>query len=401
MKARARKAMPRGAGTTPGAAKLGERLRTQSARIEEALLTRAYAIADPGEAADPRYAEGLRAAVSEALEYGLVAIERGSEANAEPIPVLLLAQARLAARNGIPIDTVLRRYFAGYTVLGDFLIAGAEDLDAASLKRVLRAHAAALERLLGAVAEEYGREATRPSSREERKAKLIERLLAGEPAEASELSYPLEGHHLALLLQGPGAREALESLSSRVDARLLALPREGQALWAWLGSRRELDSEEVIGKLPSELPGALRLAIGEPGEGIGGWRLSHRQAEAALGVALRGTQAVVRYAEVALLASVMHDELLVASLRQLYLEPLEAERDGGEVARETLRAYFASEQNVSSTAAALGVKRHTVTNRLRAAEERLGRPLGACTPDIEVALCLPALEGPPGPNLAA
>jgi len=388
MKARARQAMPRGGGTALGAAKLGARLRTQSPQIEEALLTRTYAIADPGEAADPRYAEGLRAAVSEALEYGLVAIERASEASAEPIPVLLLAQARLAARNGIAIDTVLRRYFAGYTVLGDFLIAQAEDLDAASLKRVLRAHAAALERLLGAVAEEYGREATRPSSHEERKAKLIERLLAGEPAEATELSYPLEGHHLALLLQGPGAREALESLASDIDARLLALPREGQALWAWLGSRRELDPEEVIGKLPSELPDALRIATGEPGEGIGAWRLSHRQAEAALGVALRGTQAVVRYAEVALLASVMHDELLVASLRQLYLEPLEAERDGGKVARETLGAYFASAQNVSSTAAALGVARHTVTNRLRGIEERIGRRLSSCTVELSIALRL-------------
>ena len=117
------------------------------------------------------------------------------------------------------------------------------------------------------------------------------------------------------------------------------------------------------------------MTIGEPGEGLSGWRLSHRQAKAALQVAERRGQAVLRYADVALLASVLRDDLLVTSLRQLYLEPLERARDGGKAARETLRAYFAAERNVSSTAAVLGVDRRTVTNRMRAIEELFDRPL--------------------------
>jgi DNA-binding PucR family transcriptional regulator len=89
------------------------------------------------------------------------------------------------------------------------------------------------------------------------------------------------------------------------------------------------------------------------------------------------------------LASVLRDDLGTTSLRQLYLEPLEGTRDGGRVARETLRTYFATERNVSSTAAALGVDRSTVTNRLRAVEELFGRPLEDFATDLEIALQLP------------
>ena len=56
--------------------------------------------------------------------------------------------------------------------------------------------------------------------------------------------------------------------------------------------------------------------------------------------------------------------------------------------RETLRAYFASGRNISSTAAALGVDRRTVTNRIRAIEDLFGRPLGDFATELETALRL-------------
>jgi DNA-binding PucR family transcriptional regulator len=130
------------------------------------------------------------------------------------------------------------------------------------------------------------------------------------------------------------------------------------------------------------------VTVGEPGEGLSGWRLSHRQAKAALPIAERRGQAILRYADVALLASILRDDLVATSLHQLYLAPLERARDGGKVARETLRAYFAAEQNISSTAAALGVDRRTVTNRIRSIEELLGHPLQASATDLEIALRL-------------
>jgi DNA-binding PucR family transcriptional regulator len=56
------------------------------------------------------------------------------------------------------------------------------------------------------------------------------------------------------------------------------------------------------------------------------------------------------------------------------------------VLRQTLRAYFAAERNASSAAAALGVARHTIENRLRKIEERLDRRLSTCLAELEVAL---------------
>ena len=105
----------------------------------------------------------------------------------------------------------------------------------------------------------------------------------------------------------------------------------------------------------------------------------------------------MRYAEVALLASMLRDDLLVSSLEEIYLAPLARERDGGVVARATLRAYFATERNVSSAAAVLGVSRQAVGRRLKAIEQRLGRPLNECAVEIEAALRLSGELSPVAP----
>lgn len=373
-------------------AALSVRLQARRPEIEQAALTRVYAVSDPTEAADPTYAEGLRAAVSAALDYGFAGIERGEE-RAPPLPTVLLGQARLAARNGITLDTVLRRYFAGYTLLGDFLMQEAEDselLGGAALKRVLRAHAALFDRLITAVTDEYTRELEgRLDTTEQRRAERVEKLLAGELLDTSELQYEFDNaHHLAAIAAGSGAGEAIRDLAKALDRRLLLIHRSEGTAWAWLGSRRKVDIEEFELHLSQSWPAQVSLAIGEPAHGLAGWRLTHQQARAALPIALRSPQPFIRYADVALLASMLQDDVLATSMRELYLAPLSEERDGGAVLRETLRAYFAAERNVSSAAAALGVNRHTVTNRLRAIEQRLDRSLDSCAAEMEAALRL-------------
>ncbi|HEY7456892.1 MAG TPA: helix-turn-helix domain-containing protein, partial [Solirubrobacterales bacterium] len=80
------------------------------------------------------------------------------------------------------------------------------------------------------------------------------------------------------------------------------------------------------------------------------------------------------------------------SLRELYLRPLETERDGGATLRETLRAHLSAAGNVSSAASALGVSRRTVSRRIRAIEEKLSRRLMDAGPEVEIALRLGDLE---------
>lgn len=63
------------------------------------------------------------------------------------MPVALLAQARLAASNGVSLDKVLRRYFLGYLILGDFVVAGLEATSRSrpqSIKGSLRIEAVAV-----------------------------------------------------------------------------------------------------------------------------------------------------------------------------------------------------------------------------------------------------------------
>lgn len=367
-------------------AEIAGQLRERSSEIEQAILTRVYAVSEPPVTGGPEYTEGLRAAVCAAIGYGIEGIEWG-ERSAPPLPDALLSQARLAARSGVSLDTVLRRYFAGYTLLEDFIVQEAErELDSAVLKRLLRSQAAIVDRLLAAVSKAYAEEAERKPRSSGQKTEQVERLLAGELLDASELGYGLEGYHLGIVASGPGAQEVVEALAMRLDCRLLSIPRQEGILWAWLGSRRRLDLGELQAETSRELAAGLFLAVGEPGEGLSGWRFTHRQARAALSVALRGGERLARYADVALLASVTQDELLVASLRSLYLQPLAEERDSGAALRETLRAYFATGRNISSAAATLNVDRRTVSNRLRAVEEYIGRPLDSYAIDIQLAL---------------
>jgi PucR-like helix-turn-helix protein/diguanylate cyclase with GGDEF domain len=382
---------------------LATRLRARLPEIEQAALTRVYSVSDSTETADPEYSEGLRTAVAAALQYGIRAAEC-SEEQPPLVPEALLAQARLAATHGVRLETVLRRYVAGYTLLGDFLIEESENapFEGAALKGLLRVQAVMLDHLIGAVSEEYARaRAASPGSAEQRRAERVKRLLAGERLDTSDLAYDFDAHHIGAVVAGLENAEAMRDFAKAHDCRLLLVRRREGALWVWLGARRRMVPEELADRLLETWPAQISLALGEPAQGIAGWRLTHQQASAAMPIALRSRRAVVRYADVALLASVLQDDVLVASLYQLYLSPLSTERDGGRALRETLRAYFAAERNVSSAAAAIGVNRQTVVNRLTAIEERFERPLSSCAAEVETALLLEELDHSVFPHFAS
>jgi DNA-binding PucR family transcriptional regulator len=378
-------------------ADLTARLHARRPEVEQVVLTRVFAFSGAGEGANPDYVAGLRAAVSSALDYGLAVLELGEE-RSPPVPAALLAQARMAARNRISLDTVLRRYFAGYSLLNDFLIEEVEDgglFRGAALKHLLRTGATLFDRLLAAVSEEHAREvSTRLDTEERRRAERVQRLLNGELLDSSGFSYDFDAHHLGVIAQGPGAKEAMREFAKSLDSRLLSVPSDEGAVWAWLGSRRKVNMEDLERLVSSQLPRQICLAFGEPSKGLAGWRLTHHQAKAAFSIAPRCSERYVRYVDVTLLASILKDDVLTNSLRELYLAPLSDGRDGGATLRRTLRAYFDADRNVSSAAAALGVNRHTVTSRLQSFEGRIGRSLKACATDVDLALRLESLNDP-------
>jgi hypothetical protein len=366
-------------------------MRERAPELEAGVLTRAHAIADPAAVGDPTYPRRLDAALRASTDYALAGLEAG-ERQSPRLPEALLAQARLDARLKVPLDTVLRRHFAADALFGDLL---AEEMDRAEVpadlaRRLRREGTTRFDRLLDAVGDEYAREAQiRPLGSAERRRESVKRLLAGELVVADvDLNYDLDACHLGLMAEGEGADAALRELARRCDRRLLAVQREEEPIWAgWLGGGRPLASAEVARRLGEIDHAGVVISLGEPASGLTGWRFSHLQAKAALPIAVR-EGGVVRFADVTLVAALRRDELIATSLRRLYLDPLDAGRDGGAATRETLRAWFRCERNISSTAAALGIDRRTVRNRLRAAEAQVGRPLAEVALDLELALRL-------------
>ena len=375
---------------------LAERLRARRSELEEAIFARFQETGyDPALGEDAEYVAGARAAVAEAVDYGFMAIEHGEEW-LSTIPPAAVAQARRAARNSVSLDRVLLRYNAGHALLEDFVMQEAEHGDFTSqrsaLRHVLRTQGALLDHFTASIATEYQQEAERAAhSPELRRTERVQKLLAGAPADAGELDYEFDAEHLAVIAMGAKAGETVRAMAAGLGAQLLSVGRSEETVWAWLGSRRRLAPGDLERVLPAKGPAGVSLAVGGPGTGIDGWRLAHRQAQAAMLVALRRPQRLTLYSDVALLAAVLRDREMARSLVEIHLSPLENQKDSA-ISRQTLRAYFAAGCNAATAAAALGVDRHTVERRLNAIETRLGRPLHTCHAELEVALRIEELE---------
>ncbi len=374
-------------------AELAARLQARSAEIEEAIFTRVRALSDPMEIDDPEYRSGLRATVAEMIRYALLTMERGQDWSA-PIPPAAAAQARLAARSGVRLDTVLRRYAAGDRLLGEFIMDETRRFPSEVLRQVLRLQGPQVDRLMAAVAAEYMDEAEQiRRSPAQRLGERVQRLLAGEqPADVGSVEYELDAWHLGLVVSGARAEAAAHSLASSLSRAPLVVGRGNGVAWAWLGGRRPLSVSEVERYASAGLLGDVSLAVGEPRHGFKGWRLTHREAQAARLVMLRRPRRFVRASEVTLLAAILGDESLAKSLRATYLAPLDQLGDTDRVLRDTVRAYFAAGFNAAAAAAALKVDRHTVQRRLRKVEEALDCLLHDCHAEIEVALSLEELD---------
>jgi hypothetical protein len=299
--------------------------------------------------------------------------------------------ARLTSSQSLGLESVLRVYFAGFRVFSDFVSSEIERSNiAGGLAPLQRAQTAAFERLIAEVSEEYRREELRRvRSPEEKKRQEISDLLVGGRSEVPGIQYDLAGQHVAILATADDAVARIGQLAEELDARHLVVAADEDTAWAWIGRRRGFDLHRLVTRLTLLWPASVPVAVGEPALDLAGWRLTHRQAKAAFPVA-RSRGGMVRYGDVAVLASLSCDELLITSLRDMFIVPVSAGRDGAAL-QETLRAYFAFGRNRSSAAAALGVTRQTIANRLQTVEVRLGRTIESCAAQLEAALQLEEL----------
>jgi AcrR family transcriptional regulator len=147
-------------------------LRSRRSEIDDVIFARVRNLA-PGAVglADPEYVAGLRAAVAAVVDYGLTGIEQGEESSVV-VPSAAVAQARRAARAGVGLDTVLRRYVVGHAVFGDFVMQEAAHsgkdwippTQMTELRRVLESSASLLDRLMLSITSAYMQELGRVES---------------------------------------------------------------------------------------------------------------------------------------------------------------------------------------------------------------------------------------------
>src|SRR4051794_6273765 len=117
---------------------LGASLRQRLPELRAAVATRVRAFDDPGAGPDPAYREGLEAALPAAVEYAIDCLEAGDGRRPE-VPVEVLAQARLDARDQVPLDIATRRYLAVSALFGDYLAEETEraGVSSAAVRRLL------------------------------------------------------------------------------------------------------------------------------------------------------------------------------------------------------------------------------------------------------------------------
>lgn len=371
---------------------LAARLRERLPEIEAAVHQRIRSIGEAIPLIDPEYAAGVQEATREAVDYAIAGIETGAQSS-ESIPTAVAKQARHAARSGVPLETVLRRYHAGDRVLSEWITGAADALPVEALQEIVRTQGNLVDRVAAGIAGEYNRELERSrQSPSQRLSERVRALLDGERDGDPDLPYDLAGWHIGLIGSGAGLEEGIREAARQADRQVLCVQgiSDGR-VWAWLGGRAKPDIGDLEHTLEQRVPAGASLCVGEIRRGLEGWRLTHAEAQIALQVALYAPSTITRSRDVMLLSAIIRDPRLTKSVVETFIQPLEDRSGRGPVLRKTLRTYFGADQNAATTAHRLKVDRGTVRRRLTTAEKLLGLKIDSYGPQLQVALAVEEL----------
>jgi hypothetical protein len=227
-------------------------------------------------------------------------------------------------------------------------------------------------------------------SGEQRRFHAIRDFLEGKPMVDSPPDLDLERYHLGFVAWGEGGKQLARDLAAALGRPLLIYNVLNQSWWGWLSGSRQLTPVEERSLLDAEAPEHAGIAFGLEGFGESGFTATNRQALRARRVARKTERRVVRYVDVAVEALASENRTDARAFVARELRGIEADDKASRERRETIAAYFAAEHNAASAAATLGIHQQTVANRLRAAEEQLGHPVGARRVELELALRLRA-----------
>lgn len=361
---------------------------------------------------DPESGEENRASTEASIRAVAAMIADGTDPAKVELPPATAAYAQASVRRGVPFTALLRSYRLGHQAISDELLRRLPPLapDPEDLAAAMRLSSqwifAYVDAALGAAELTYEAERERwMRSAAASRSETIEAVLAGrqrDPGLAStRLGYRIERDHLGVVAWVDTADEGsnpLPMLEAVIAELAAAAGAEGQlvhplgllATSAWLGAGSGFD-EAALAALSFDAAAApgVRVAVGEPGEGLEGFRRSFGQAQEARRVASlahREPGSVTRYGEVTIGALASADLAQAREFVARELGPLAADDDVALRLAETLRAYLDEQGSRSRAAQRLGIHENTVSYRVRQAEELLDRYVDHRPLELRVAL---------------
>ena len=325
------------------------------------------------------------------LEAALSMVRHGIDVSAAQAPVTALEHARAMAARGHSVDVMLRFYRLGHEFFVEQLSAvlrASERDSSKALTMFIELERFAL-RYIDLISSQVALEYVATLSKRQNQARIeradtVRALLAGEPVDLVRaervLAHRLTGKHLALICWSDELGRDLEKAAQRIAStvgtcRALAIPDGPKALWAWLGVTGHLPHEPASTALEGTDP-HIHIAFGSVRVGADGFRVSHHEATRARRIAelrLHDGQTAVHFRDIALADALSNDLDTARRLVESELGGLAEDTSAAHDERATLLALLNSRGSLAAAAHRLGIHRNTVLQRLRRAEQKIGR----------------------------
>jgi len=355
------------------------------------------------ELADPDIRPSLEASTRSHWKNFLAAVNHDA-AEVRPGPQVV-DFARTLARRGVDLPTMLSMYRVGQRAMWNFTaeVLQTEITDPETRWSVLlhfwslSTHwlDGTIEKLVPAFLDEHEQW---QRGEDARRADVVNAIIAGKQVDTESavatIDYPLDHHHTAFIFQTSfelPSYEAPRVLDAAVEkickwiggGTPLVISTGAHSAWLWVAQLSPL-----VGGPPLELPPGVRAAVGMCHPGSSGFRLSHLEARAALAVAERYGDPVVRYADVelaCLAGGVVAEDVREEFVRR-ELGGLSADDDATQRLRETLRVYLQQGCDATITGERVHLHPNGVRYRVKQAEEKVGHGVNHRRAHLELAL---------------
>ncbi|MFD1814967.1 PucR family transcriptional regulator [Rhodococcus gannanensis] len=332
------------------------------------------------------------------------------------VPAQASDLARSLARRGMEVRVLLRVYLSAHHGVFAYLseaidrLSAEDNLPEEVLRTVWRRADRWMDESVEALIETFYVERERElAGSAARRAELVDEILAAKPIDlahaSTTLGHPLHLHQTAFLVWSGEVDERTASMLQSA-AEELARTFDGGTLLTQLSGSRDLrcwvatvspPPPATMAALAEKRFETVAVAVGRPGPGADGFRVSHLEARSAQRLAMDATSAppFVDYRDVELLCMAMADLPALKRMVRREVGPICVADKNLAPVRETVLTYLANRMNVEATAERLYVHGNTVRYRLAKAEELLGCQLADRPRHLELALQYVAYFGPP------